>query len=1101
MTRTATETSRPGHAPRAWLVCCLLALTFAAQADEQYVMRFDRISVSDGLAQSSVMAMAQDQTGYIWFATENGIDRFDGVNFTNYRHERGAQDTLGSDFTRDLHVSVDGSLWIATDDGGLSRWDPSTNRFQSYRHDPGNPNSIASDRLRAVTSDASGTIWIGTQEAGLDRLNPVTGEITHFRHNADDETTLSNDDIYAIEIGLDGTIWIGTRNGLNALDPETGIATRHVGYPKTPGALTDNHVRSLLIDHEGHLWIGTHSARLARVNTITLDYAHYVHDPEEQHSIVSNRVEAVYQDQNGRIWAGTDKGLSLWLEGSERFLTFRNDPTDPTSLSGNSIFSIFQDRGGVFWVGTRTGGVSKWNPRSWSFGHFRPDTSEGSDFRSVTVTSFAEDREGHTWIGTFGGGINVLDDSKDSIRVFRRDSANPLSDDRVMALAADRRGQIWAGTMTGGLNQIDIATGNVTVHTHDADDPGSISANGIMSLHVDRQGMLWVGTFGGGVSRHDPIDRSFTNFRHDPLDSGSISSPRATSLAGTSDGVIWVGTEGGGLNRFDRETGEWRAYRHDPNDRASLSADTVYSLHVDARDRLWVGTRSGLDLLVRAGSGSGDYEIQEISADIGLTRSAIYGIESDSRGTLWLSTSHGLVSYRPGNGTVRKFHKEHGLQDEEFNFGASFQDRDGRMYFGGPNGFNAFRPEALEFNRTPPPVVLTSVSVMNEPILADQPYELLKRMDLGYDDDVVTFEVAALDYAAPENNHYAYRLVGFDEEWTNLGNKRRITYTNLNGGNYELQVKAANSDGVWNQAGVNIPIGVANPPWKTWWAYSLYLLATGLSILAFWQHQQNKLRREYEYSRRLEREVHQRTKQLNARNKDLKEVNAKLIEASTTDSLTGLRNRRFLFEQIRKDVDLVLRHYRDGSETLAPGGNNDLLFLMVDLDNFKPVNDTCGHEAGDELLLQIRDVLLDACRSSDDVIRWGGDEFLIVARETNRKYAAVLADRIRTGLSQRVFPLGRGQVARITSSIGYASYPFIKEQPELLTWEEVLGVADAAMYEAKQKRNAWTGIEGLDWTGSSDELCRAIKENPGQLAEDGFIRALESVEDVEQQHA
>ncbi len=1064
-------------------------------------MRFDRISVSEGLSQSSVMAMAQDQTGYVWFGTENGIDRFDGVNFTNYRHERGSENSLGSDFTRDLHISVDGSLWIATDDGGLSRWDPSTNRFQSYRHDPENPNSIASDRLRVVTSDPSGTVWIGTQESGLDRLNPVTGEITHYRHDPDDETTISNDDIYAIEVGPDGTIWIGTRNGLNALDPDTGVNFYHSGDPKTPAAFPDRHVRSLLIDSSGHLWVGTHNAGLARVNTITLEYTRFAHDPENHHSIASSRVESVYEDQDGRIWAGTDKGLSLWLRDTERFVTFRNDPTDPTSLGGNSIFSIFQDRSGVLWVGTRTGGVSKWNPRSWSFGHVRPDTSEGSDFRSVTVTSFAEDSDGHLWVGTFGGGINVLDDDKDSIGVFRRDTADALSDDRVMALAADRRGQVWAGTMTGGLNEIDIATGRVTAHRHDADDSGSISANGIMSVLVDREGMVWVGTFGGGVSRYDPVDRAFTNFLHDPTVPGSLSSPRATSLAETSDGIIWVGTEGGGLSRLDAATGEWHSYRHDPNDRASLSAETVYSLHVDARDRLWVGTRAGLDLLVRAGGDSGNYEIQEISADIGLTRSAIYGIQSDSRGTLWLSTSHGLVSYRPGNGVVRNFHKEHGLQDEEFNFGASFQDRDGRMYFGGPNGFNAFRPEALEFNRTPPPVVLTSVSVMNEPLLEDEPYELLRRMELGYNDDVVTFEVAALDYAAPENNRYAYRLVGFDEDWTDLGNERRITYTNLNGGNYELQIKAANSDGVWNQAGVAIPIAVQNPPWKTWWAYSLYVLATGLCILAFWRHQQNKLRREYEYSRRLEREVHERTKQLNARNKDLKEVNAKLVEASTTDPLTGLRNRRFLFEQVRKDVDLVLRHYRDGSETLAPGGNNDLLFLMVDLDNFKPVIDTCGHEAGDELLLQIRDVLLDACRSSDDVIRWGGDEFLIVARETNRKFAAVLADRIRNGLAQRVYPLGNGQVARITSSIGYASYPFIKHQPELLTWEEVLGVADAAMYEAKQKRNAWTGIEGLDWNGSSDELCRAIKENPGQLAEDGFIRALESVEDVEQKHA
>ncbi|MEO1204302.1 MAG: GGDEF domain-containing protein [Pseudomonadota bacterium] len=246
----------------------------------------------------------------------------------------------------------------------------------------------------------------------------------------------------------------------------------------------------------------------------------------------------------------------------------------------------------------------------------------------------------------------------------------------------------------------------------------------------------------------------------------------------------------------------------------------------------------------------------------------------------------------------------------------------------------------------------------------------------------------------------------------------------------------------------------------------------------------------------MEREVEDRTSLLNRRNQELKHANDKLLKASITDPLTGLRNRRFLFEEIDKDVDLVLRHYRDGTETMAPGGNNDLLFLMVDLDNFKPVNDSCGHEAGDELLLEIRDALLDACRSSDDVIRWGGDEFLIVARETNREFAATLAERIRASLSQRVIPIGNGQVARITTSIGYASYPFIKDRPDLLGWQEVLGIADAAMYEAKQKRNTWVGIEGIEWDECGDSLYKAIKSDPGGLAEAGAIRAVESLDDI-----
>ena len=273
-------------------------------------------------------------------------------------------------------------------------------------------------------------------------------------------------------------------------------------------------------------------------------------------------------------------------------------------------------------------------------------------------------------------------------------------------------------------------------------------------------------------------------------------------------------------------------------------------------------------------------------------------------------------------------------------------------------------------------------------------------------------------------------------------------------------------------------------------------IAVAVVLVAFavirgaWRRQASL--READYRRRLETEVHSRTRALDDRNRALEEANARLLEASTTDPLTGLRNRRYLYRQVTKDVDLVLRHYRDGGPAIRPPGNHDLLFLMVDLDSFKPVNDCYGHQAGDELLLQVRDVLLDACRSSDDVVRWGGDEFLIVARGTNRDFAATLAERIRTGLSQRVFPIGRGRTARITASIGFANFPFLRHRPDLLSWEDVLGVADAAIYEAKQQRNAWVGIEGLSWQGDGPSLCDAIQTDPGTLAAARVIRGIQS---------
>ena len=1083
------------------VLAALIAGTAAAR--EPTAMRFDRLTMADGLSQSSVMAITQDKAGFMWFATESGLDRFDGISFTNYRPDRGNPESLGGDFVRDISIAPDGSLWAATDGSGLSRWDPDSDTFRTWRHDPAADTTIASDSLRTVMVDGNGIVWVATRDSGLDRLDPRNDRITHFRHDPEDDGSLSDDHVYSLEADAAGMLWVGTRQGLNRIDPESGRITRFLNDPEDPSSLADDWVRSLHLDAHGTLWIGTQRAGLCRLDTGTQEFSHFVADPADPTTLSSNRIQTIFEDAESRLWIGTNNGLNLLDRDTGTFQQYRNDPTDSTSLSSDYIFAMFQDRGGMLWIGTRTSGLNKWNPRSWSFGHFKPAAGDTTGFSNPNVTAFTEDADGRLWVGTFGGGLNVMDSASDSVRQIRANPEDPqsLSDDRVMALLTGTDGSIWAGTMTGGLNRIDVVRRTSRQYRHDPEVATSLAADGVMSLLQDRQGRIWVGTFGGGVSRLDDTTGRFTNFPYEPGAANSLSSPRATSIVEGQDGVIWVGTDGGGLNWTTDDGNTWHHLQHNPDDPTSLSSNTVNTMHIDADGALWIGTRAGLDRLIGNTVNVANLRFQNVSKWHRLSSNAVYGIQSDTAGYLWLSTNHGLTRYDPSTGDARRFHEAQGLQGEDFNFGASYASPSGRLYFGGSNGFNGFDPADLEFNDTAPSVVLTSLSVLNRPVPTDQPYEQLDRLDLGYQDDVVTFGIAALDFAAPDNNRYAYRLEGFDDQWVEAGSEHRITYTNLDGGDYTLYVKAANSDGAWNEEGISIPISVQHPPWKTWWAYSLYVLLLAATAFSFWERQQKRLRREAEYSRRLEREVHSRTKLLNDRNKDLKEANKKLMDASMTDPLTGLRNRRFLYEQVTKDVDLVLRHYRDGTETIRPGGNNDLLFLMVDLDNFKPVNDNCGHEAGDELLIQIRDVLLDVCRFSDDVIRWGGDEFLIVARETNRKFAATLAERIRASLSQRVFSIGNGQVARITSSIGYASYPFIKDRPDLLSWEEVLGVADAAMYEAKQNRNAWIGIEGLAWEDSGDALYDAIRHDPGQLAEAGAIRAIESLEESAESYA
>jgi diguanylate cyclase (GGDEF)-like protein len=537
---------------------------------------------------------------------------------------------------------------------------------------------------------------------------------------------------------------------------------------------------------------------------------------------------------------------------------------------------------------------------------------------------------------------------------------------------------------------------------------------------------------------------------------------------------------------------------HDADDLESLGSDIVYSLHVDASGTLWVGTRGGgLNKVTGTPDEPSSVTFTGYLDREGLPDNDVYGIRSDAEGDLWLSTNRGLSRFDPRSETFTNYNVSHGLQADEFHFGSHFSSTSGELFFGGVNGFNSFFPERLIGNGHVPPVKLTGFLKLNEPVGVAALSGVGEPIDLGYKDDVVTFEFAALDYAAPEQNRYAYMLEGFDADWVDVGDIRRVTYTDLDGGDYVFRVKAANNDGVWNEAGLTVPVRVATPPWKTAWAYAFYLLAALSAAWIFVRAQRSKLRREEQYSQRLEQEVEARTEELAERASELEELNEKLVQASLTDSLTGMANRRFLFDWVDKEVAQLQRQYDELAKgTLAPE-TFDLVFLMIDLDDFKRINDTCGHMAGDEVLMEVKSILDETCRRPDLMIRWGGDEFLVVARGSTPEGVTSLAERIRSEIENHPFVLPEGQVVHTTCSIGIACYPFQRTDLEALSWDQVINVADVALYTAKRSgRNAWVGLFSTDSTEAKG-LLRVIRESPGDLVEAGAIEVRTSITDEE----
>jgi diguanylate cyclase (GGDEF)-like protein len=1056
-------------------LCALPAFSSAATPP----LSVQRYSLEDGLSQQAVNAITQDADGFMWFGTEDGLNRFDGYEFRQLRHDRANEQSLPNGWINAL-LATENGLWIGADGGGLVFRSAQTGNLSTPE-----PLRDAEDlqRVRALTRDSLGRIWIASREAGVGIFDPRTSELTRLRHSPTDPNSLSDNSIFWILPLRNGNKLIATGSGLDKISAANHEVTR-IALPKelTPAG-QPLRVRALAESADGMVWVGTDNG-LGRYDPRNERWRVYRKSEQESTSLPDNRIQALLIDSAGRLWVGMVQGLAWFDAATETFASYRRDLVEARSLPDDTIMSLYEDRSGSLWIGTKFGGLAKWNPRTWSFGHTRARPEEG--FSESNITAFAEDGIGRLWIGTFGGGINLVNRSTAQVSAVRHSSGarNSLSDDRVMALLEASDGAIWAGTMGGGLNRFDARTLKAEIFQHDSAVPTSLAADGVMSLlEVDKQ--IWVGTYGGGISRFDARTRRFDNLRAGAEDGLHLSSGRVTALARDRTGHVWIGTDGGGLNVFDMKTRRVAYYKRDAKRLDSLSADTIYSILVDDTGGVWIGTRGGgLDRVVNPADAPTNLRFTNLSEAQGLPNNSIYGLRADGMGNIWVSTNYGLARIDPRtldaeNPVIQRFHRLHGLQAEEYNFGAHYRDRSGKLFFGGAAGFNAFYPEVLEFNERPPRVVLTQFMKLNEPGITGIPEERIPEISLGHKDDVITLKFAALDFADPRANRYEYKLEGFDDEWVRADERRAATYTNLPGGHYTFRVRASNSDGVWSTQDLVLPVDVAPSPWLSAWAYAAYCVLALLMLLAVWYAQQRKIARAAAHRLELEQQVSDRTYELAQRYRELQDANRRLEMASYTDTLTGLANRRYLMQQFPQ---MLAQHK----------GQQGLAIMIIDLDALKPINDQHGHAAGDELIIEVARTLRQAIRPEDVLVRWGGDEFVVVAHAQHVEHATMLAERIRERVAKMKCVLARGVVVRTSCSIGLTCLPFVPGNADAVSWEHAIKIADLALYRAKRGRNAWWGWFGTEAVANlqstmHQSVIAAVESNVDGLIENGVI--------------
>jgi len=842
--REARSDSRPGNK------------NFQAQGGDARVrdLKFAHLTTNDGLSQGYVTAILQDRRGFMWFATRDGLNRYDGNTFVVYKHNPHDPNSLSSNFIQDLIEDDQGYLWTATNTG-VNKFDPTTERFTRYLHDSNNASSIGGASVKSIAQDRRGYLWFGTEDEGLDKLDARTGTFTHYRNDSDGQFVGRITQVIA---DSRDDIWFVGERGLFQLNQQTGQITCPPATRNNLGA------ESVYEDEVGNLWMLVDSPVFGLVK----------YDRQAQrltrYPLGARSVGAVASTTNGGsangtlaadgqngFWVPSSLGLYYFDRQTERYAyRFQHEENNPDSLDSNAIMSVYRDKGGVLWVGTENSGLNILNFRQENLGLYQHRPGNPNSLSPGRVKAIYQESNGVLWVGLFPRGLDRVDRKTGEITHYlpKPGQENTLGKGtNVDSLYKDSAGYLWVGGGGSGLDRLDERTGRVKHYRHNPDDPHSLISDNVYSIYGDHSGHMWVGEQ-GGVSRFDPATEGFANYRPVPDNPASLANT-VWIIYQDRSGTLWAGTWGGVLTRFDEEAKTFVNYTPDSHASHGLNGGGINTIHEDRAGALWVGTFDGL---YRYKDGT----FTRYTETEGLPGSAIRCILEDRAGRLWLSTDKGISRFDPPRETFRNYDLSDGLQSNEFSTGC-YQGRDGEMFFGGSNGFNAFLPENIQDNPYVPPVVITSFKIFNKlvPIGAKSvvtkaiPY--VDSLTLSHRDSVFSFEFAALSYANAQKNRYRYKLENLEPSWNEVGSKQRLAaYTNLDPGKYVFRVQGSNSDGVWNEQGVSLSIIITPPWWRTNWFRAI---CAATLLLLLWAAYQLRIRQlHHEFDMTLEARVGER---------------------------------------------------------------------------------------------------------------------------------------------------------------------------------------------------------------------------------------------------
>ena len=988
---------------------------------------FERIGNRDQVPDNVVSGIAQDGEGLLWIATTGGLVRFDGYRFRLYRADDADPRCLPGNVVRVVHRDRAGRIWVGTESDGVARYDPVTDRFDRF----GEAEGVALLPVRALADDADGGLWIGSTGGGLRRLDPDRRQTEVWRHDPADAGSLPDDRISALLADRDGAVWIGTWRGLARHRIGSGRFEPVLSEPGDPLGFSAARIRVIAQVASGDLWIGAQQGQAAVLPHEVL--ASDVPPP----SRVAIRWQgtgfsAVSEPLPGEVWVGHAGGIAVHAADDARLLRdIVAVPGQTLGLDPAEIRALTVDASGLLWVGSFGGGVQRTDPRPRGLVSRRLRPQSDPPLPQFNVLTMAEDGEGGAWLGLAGVGVARLRPDLRLGEVLRPTGIERggFEGDQPAGVAATDDGALWVATERGLFLRPKAGGAFRQV-------PGFLEGATVRRLWPARDGSLWAGTADGlfQITADGRSARRLADARGEPVTGSS----EALDFDGRGG---WVGGTHG-LSRLDPHIGTLHRVETRVDGVARML--DVDGLLVDASGGLWLDANG----LYRARAASeGVVELESVSARHG-EEGVSFGANllDDDRGRLWTQRA----MFDPGSDEFRELLPADGAQIGTGWFRSFARLDGGRLAFGGREGVLVATPEAFVPWRYRPPTRITDVWVdgQRQPI---GPAATELRVSPGQ--QRLSIEFASIDFSAPERNRHRYRLEGVDAEWIETPSESRVAaYGNLWPGRYVFLVQGGNRDGEWSPVQRTLDI-IVEPNW--WQTPAFLIAAVALATLVALALVRWRTRALERARRRLESEVARRTAELEVLSEALRARTREFEEASLTDPLTGLRNRRFMSAHM--DAEMALWGRREAARP-SGGVANDMAVFLVDIDHFKAVNDRHGHATGDELLRQFAARLREVFRASDHLVRWGGEEFLVVARDTPREAAAELAERLRQAVASHPFVHGDAEVV-LTVSVGWAPLPWDTASPAALGWEAIVALADLALYTVKQAgRDGWLGL-------------------------------------------